>query len=166
MDDSGAHSANDPQLGLVPIDSSNWRMAMGVRVDDAQLRFVADHQPIALVVLAKAYVRPGGLIWEPFVITHERSIIGLVTLAHTPEPTECELMHFVIDHGWQRRGLGRASFAMIIEYVQIMYPSLTSLVLTVDPENEVGLHLYSRLGFQPTGLERMGEPVLRLDLGR
>jgi ribosomal protein S18 acetylase RimI-like enzyme len=54
---------------------------------------------------------------------------------------------------------------MIVESVRLMYPTLSSMVLTVDPENDVGMHLYTRLGFQPTGLERMGEPVLRLTFG-
>lgn len=153
---------DDPPLALVPIDSSNWRAALMVTIADDQLRFVADHQPVALVSLAKAYVRPGGLEWRPFVITRNRDVIGLVTFAHQSEPTECELLHFVIDQAWQGRGLGRAAFAMIIETVRVTYPTVTSVVLTVDPDNDIGRRLYSRIGFQPTGLERMGEPLLRL----
>ena len=155
---------DDARLALVPIDSTNWRRALMVRVADDQLRFVADHQPVALVSLAKSYVRPGGLEWTPFVITRNRDVIGLVTLAHPPQPIECELLHFVIDEDWQGRGLGRAAFSMIIETVRRMHPTLASIVVTVDPDNDVGMHLYTRLGFVPTGMERMGEPVLRLAL--
>lgn len=45
---------------LEPIDARNWRESLGVRVAEEQLRFVADHQPVALVILAKCYVQPGG----------------------------------------------------------------------------------------------------------
>ena len=50
---------------LVPIDQSNWRDALRVRVSDEQLPLVADSQPVALVILAKAHVGEGGRRWEP-----------------------------------------------------------------------------------------------------
>jgi hypothetical protein len=45
---------------LAEIDESNWRRALAVEVRTDQVPFVADHQPVALVILSKCYVRPGG----------------------------------------------------------------------------------------------------------
>lgn len=71
-----------PPLRLAPIDQRNWRAAVAVRVSPDQVRLVAGHQPVALVILAKAYVRPGDLDWEPLALTAAASVVGVVALAH------------------------------------------------------------------------------------
>jgi len=50
---------------LAEIDESNWRRALAVEVRADQVPFVADHQPVALVILSKCYLRPGGYTWTP-----------------------------------------------------------------------------------------------------
>ena len=60
---------NPSPLELAPIDQHNWRAALAVEVTSGQLAFVAGYQPVALVILAKAYVRSGDLGWEPLAIT-------------------------------------------------------------------------------------------------
>ena len=162
MDASGAQRA---ALNLVEIDASNWRDALGVRVRPDQLRFVADYQPVALVSLAKSYVRPGGLHWVPLGIANGGDIIGLVTLAYSvPEPTECELLHLVLDQHWQGKGLGRAAMQMILDHIRRTMPTCRGVMLTVDSDNVIARRLYEPLGFHPTGLERAGDPLLRLAL--
>lgn len=153
-----------PRLRLVDIDSSNWRAALGIRVSPEQLRFVADYQPVALVSLAKAYVRPGGLVWKPLAIINHAEMIGLVTLAHPVEPTECELLHLLIDVDSQGKGLGRMAMTLIIDYVRRTLPACRSVTLTVDSDNAVARRLYEPMGFRPTGLERAGDPLYRLSL--
>ena len=41
---------------------------MHLSVHPEQQRFIADHEPIAAIALAKAYIRPDGLVWLPYVI--------------------------------------------------------------------------------------------------
>jgi hypothetical protein len=68
---------------LVPIDQSNWRDTLRVRVTDGQLPMVADVQPIALVILAKAYVRDGGRRWEPLAyLSPEGTPIAVLALTY------------------------------------------------------------------------------------
>jgi len=156
-----------PRLTLVDIDNSNWRSALGVRVTPDQVRFVADFQPVALVSLAKAYVRPGGLVWKPLAILNHGDMVGLVTVAHAVDAVdavECELFHFVIDGDWQRKGLGRMAMTLIIDYVKRTLPACRSVALTVDIDNAVARRLYESMGFRPTGLERAGDPLYRLQL--
>jgi hypothetical protein len=73
----------DPPLRLEAIDQHNWRAAVEVRVSADQLRFVAGHQPVALVILAKAYVGHGDLEWEPLAVISDASVVGVVALAHS-----------------------------------------------------------------------------------
>src|SRR4051812_28582353 len=58
---------------LVEIDVSNWRRALAVEVRADQVRFVADHQPVALVILSKCYVRPDGQTWTPYLARRRRA---------------------------------------------------------------------------------------------
>ncbi len=69
---------------LVDIDESNWRNALGVRIPDDQLPLVADYQPVALVILAKAYVQPGGRSWEPLAYVAGDGAMVACLRWHTP----------------------------------------------------------------------------------
>ena len=82
---------------LRPIDGSNWRESLAVEVTAEQLRFVADHQPVALVMLAKAYVRPGGFDWWPLSIHREAdgALVGVGELV-VGAPS-LRLVHLAID---------------------------------------------------------------------
>lgn len=54
-------------IRLEAVTRDNWRRALELGVAPGQQRFIADYAPIALVVLAKAYVRPGGRLWLPYI---------------------------------------------------------------------------------------------------
>ena len=153
-----------PRLSLVELDSSNWRSALAIRVSPEQLRFVADFQPVALVSLAKAYVRPGGRVWKPMAFLNGNEMIGLITIAHPDDATQCELLHFVIDLDWQGKRLGRPAMQTVIDHIRRTLPACRSIELTVDSSNQIAMHLYEPMGFRHTGLERAGDPLYRLDL--
>ena len=69
-------------ISLSPIDQSNWRDALDVLVTDDQLPFVSDHQPVVLVILAKAYLALGDKRWTPLaIVDDERGLVGVVALA-------------------------------------------------------------------------------------
>lgn len=167
------HDATDRQrfngevsaVGLEPVVAENWRRALLVTVRPEQLAFVADHQPVALVILAKSYVRPGGRQWEPLAIVDEvGNIVGLVALAHSG--TSTEMLHLAIDAASQGQGLGTAAVDAIIGYVHRGRPSCRELTLSVHPDNELAQHVYRSAGFEPTGALRDGEPLFALELAR
>lgn len=151
----------DPQRGvLVPIDESNWRAAVDVRVADDQLEFVADHQPIALVILAKAHVQPGGRRWEPLAFLVDDHVVAVVALAYGDGV--CEIVNLAVDVGQQRRGVGSAVLAAACERARSV--GVGSIELTAHPSNESAQALYRRTGFSATGDRRGGESVWRLSL--
>jgi diamine N-acetyltransferase len=157
-------AVEDPPLRLAPIDQSNWQAAVAVRVSPDQVRLVAGHQPVALVILSKAYVRPGDLDWEPLALTNEGSVVGVVALAHAHAHTE--LLHLAIDESMQGRGVGSAAVGLLIAHVAESRPSSRQVQLTVHPDNDRAQRLYRSRGFLPTGQVRDGEPMWSLDLNR
>lgn len=158
-------------IRLVALDAANWQQAVALRVAEEQVPFVVDQQPVAMTVLAKAYVRPGGDDWEPlgFVDTDD-TMVGLVLLRHREGRSAAdgtgssELRHFFIDLPRQGAGLGGQALAAVVAYVQKSRPRSRRLELTAHPDNEVAQRLYRGAGFAPTGELREGEPVLAMEL--
>ena len=150
-------------LRIERLDDSNWRYALDVRPGPDQLEFVADYEPVVLVILSKCDRRPGGLTWEPFGILVGDKIVGVCALAHAA--AGCKLFHFLIDRSCQNRGYGRAAMKAIIDHLRRERPSCRELTLTVHPRNAPAQRLYGSLGFRDTGELRGGDHVWKLALG-
>lgn len=147
-------------LILGPVTPDHWREALSLTVHPDHLRFVADHEPIAAIGLAKAYLRLGGFTCIPYAIAMRNEMVGFFVLAHRPGPQpEWWLFHFFIDRRHQRRGYDRAALRRIFELVQREHPDCDRLQLVVHPENLPAQKLYTASGFRPTGEVRFGEPV-------
>jgi diamine N-acetyltransferase len=147
------------------VTAENWRAALRLEVRPEQLRFVAEYAPIAAVALAKAYIRPGGVIWMPYAFYAGSAMVGFVELAHEPGSTDDYwVFHFFIDQRFQGRGYGTAALERFIELVRHEHPRCRVLQLVVHPENIPAQRLYTGAGFRPTGGERWGEPVYQLEL--
>ena len=146
-------------VSLHPITRENWRDALNVVVADDDLRFVADHQPVALVILSKCYVRPSGAEWTPWLIKAGETPAGVFALVFAAD--HCLLINFAIDHQLTRRGIGRRAVELAIEHVQQTRPDATSITLTVHPDNLAAQGLYRACGFEPTGDLSDGEPIWR-----
>lgn len=150
---------------LREISRENWREALELSVHPEQQRFVADYVPVALVGLAKAYVRPLGLVWLPFAIYAGHEMVGFLELALDPGSTDQYwLYHFFIDARYQQKGYGKKALAAFIEYVARNYPECRSISLMVQPDNIPALRLYAAAGFMRTQEEVGGEPIFRLAL--
>lgn len=65
---------------LVPITRADWRDAAAIRVGEGQLRFVADYEPVALVILSKAFVRVGDTDWWPYLLKDDGHPVGVLAL--------------------------------------------------------------------------------------
>lgn len=148
-----------PDVTLVPIDALNWRAVLAITVTDDQLPFVADHQPVALVILAKAYLGLGGRRWTPLaiVLDHDK-LVGVAALADRNDTAE--LFHLAVDHRHQRRGIATQALRSIIDFADTVL-GCSELELTVHPDNQPAQRLYTAAGFAPTGEHRDGEPVWR-----
>lgn len=157
---------NVPNVKLEPIDANNWREALAVRVTDEQLPFVADHQPVALVILAKSYVEQGGHRWEPLIIrTDDGAVVGVLAIEH--KATEaCEIRNFAIDEASQGRGIGTAAAQAVIAWASRPDSDCVALAVSAHPENHPAHKTYRAAGFNWDGELRGSEPLMRLRVER
>lgn len=150
-------------IRLQPVTEDNWRDTLKLAVHPTQQRFVADTQPIAAIALAKAYIRPLGMTWQPFAIYNGQQMIGFIELAlKTGRFADCWIFHFFIDQHSQGRGYGKTAMQAVITMTKEKYRECRGLCLVVHPENLAAQRLYQQIGFIATGEERWGEPVYRL----
>jgi ribosomal protein S18 acetylase RimI-like enzyme len=147
---------------LAEIDASNWQRALEVEVRSDQVRFVADHQPVALVILSKCYVRPNGQAWTPYLGLEDGDPVGVAAVASDGD--HAHLRHVAIDHRRQGAGRGRLLVDAVVAAVSRAQPACRQVSVATHPENAVALALYRSAGFRATGAMSGIEPVLTLDL--
>lgn len=135
-----------------------------VRVAPEQLPFVAGYAPVALIILAKAYIRPNELDWEPLALMIDGSVVGVLALAHSAARTE--LLHLAVDLRMQGWGVGSAAVELVLAHAIETRPDCDEVSLTVHPDNERAQRLYRGSGFLPTRQLRDGEPIWLLKLER
>lgn len=156
-----------PPISLQEVTAANWRATLNLHVHPEQQRFIADFTPIAAIVLAKAYVRPGGLIWKPLAIYAEQALVGLLALAYQADSSDQYwLYHFFIDHQHQSQGYGSAALNALFDLLSVEHPHCRALQLIVHPENFRAQKLYQRSGFEATDQLIEGELVYRRTISR
>jgi len=157
------------QVTLTEVTRDNWRAALALGVAPEQRRFVAGYAPIVALGLAKAYIRPGGLIWLPLAISardewlRDGALVGFVMLAYdTAEADVCWIYHFFVDTRYQGRGYARAALRALLELIRERLPRCSTIQLTVHAENERAQRPYRSAGFRATGDLIDGEPLYTL----
>ncbi len=152
-------------ISMREVTQENWRATLELAVFPEQQRFIADYTPITAIALAKAYIRPAGLVWIPYAFYKDDEMIGFTELAYEPESLEDYwIFHFFIDYRYQRRGYGKEALHTFFRFIRDHYPQCQAIQLTVHPENEVAKRLYTGVGFRETERELMGEPVYKLNM--
>jgi diamine N-acetyltransferase len=150
-------------ITLSEVNRTNWRTTLQLSVHPDQQRFVADYVPIAAIALAKAFVRPQGMVMLPYAIYADDQMVGFMELAYKPDSHDsCWVYHFFIDQAFQGKGYGKQALFALIQLVKAHHPLCQHICLTAHPENTLAQHLYTGLGFQPTGQEIDGELVYDL----
>lgn len=153
------------RLSLSEVTRKNWRSALDLTVSLEQQRFIADYVPIAAIALAKAYIRPGGLVWTPYAFYDKVEMVGFTELAYEPASLDNYwIFHFFIDQYHQGQGYGKEAIRLFLQFIMNHHPQCRSVQLTVHPENALALHLYTDVGFVPTDATLSGEPVYQKKL--
>lgn len=150
-------------VGLELISESNRQEAIEVRVSDDQVAFVADFQPVALVILAKCFLRPDGRRWEPFLVRESNGlVVGVLALSHGDDNSE--LRHVAIDAEHQGRGFGTSAVKAVID--RLRTHDAAELVVSAHPDNHPAHAVYRSAGLVWNGERRRGEPLWRLRIDR
>ncbi|MBA3794062.1 MAG: GNAT family N-acetyltransferase [Rubrobacter sp.] len=150
-------------ISIQDVTHDNWRATLRLSVRPEQQRFVADSTPIVAIALAKAYVRPAGHRWIPYIIYADTSMVGFIELSYEPEsPDQYWIYHFFIDRSYQGKGYGKQALRAFVEVVKERLPQCQVIRLAVHPENHHAQYFYTSLGFRRTDQELEGEPVYAL----
>jgi diamine N-acetyltransferase len=154
------------RVSLKLITSENWREALELSVDAEQQKFVAAVSPPVAIALAKAYIRPSGMIVEPYGIYDQHNMVGFLNLHYSPDSKDdFWIFHFFIDQRFQRRGLGSEGIRELMKRIKDTYPSCQRICLTVHPDNEAALKFYTNLGFTNDNILTHGESTYSMYIG-
>jgi diamine N-acetyltransferase len=150
-----------PTISMRPVDQSNYEECIELSVGPGQEGFVAPN----VRSLADAYVWRDGA--EPFAVYADDQVVGFALLypltdGEDAPPRGYILVRLMIDSRFQGHGYGRDALAAIVENVRER--GLTTIRLSVVPENEQALEFYRRNGFAETGETEGREIVMELDV--
>ena len=149
------------QIKLIPVDRKNKKAVLALSVRDDQ-PFVASNKTSLRQAEEANAEQPG--VARPFGIYADDRLVGFCMFAVDPEDEDEDgryyLWRFMIDKEEQGKGYGQAALSEIIRYFREL--GADRLLLSTEPENELGLHVYHKAGFRETGSIDDGEAVLRL----
>ena len=150
-------------ITLRPITDENREAVLALSVREDQ-PFVAPNK-VSLKQADEANAEHPGVA-RPFAIYADEKLVGFCMLAvdleEEDEDDRCYLWRFMIDKNEQGKGYGQAALKEIIRYFRDLGGE--RVLLSTEPENERGLHVYHKAGFLDTGCIDDGEAVLRLFL--
>ena len=152
-------------LSLAPLGPHNWRESLTMTVQPERQAWVSSVSPVALMLLAKSYIRPDGQVWFPFALEADGVMVGVLGVGiddpGAPSvPQTAWLHHVLVDVAAQGRGYGRAAMGAVGRWVREQHPTVTLVGLCVLPENGIALALYRSLGFEPVGETTDGQVIL------
>ena len=151
------------KITLRPITDENREAVLALSVREDQ-PFVAPND-VSLRQADEANAEHPGVA-RPFAIYADDTLVGFcmlaVNLEEEDEDDRCYLWRFMIDQSEQGKGYGQAALNEIIRYFRDL--GAERVLLSTEPENERGLHVYHKAGFLDTGCIEDGEAVLRLFL--
>ena len=138
---------------LREVTKQNLREVLRLKVGDSQERFVASNA----VSIAQAHYDPE-TAWYRAIYDGDDPV-GFVMIDDNPATPRYTLWRFMIDHRFQRKGLGRAAIETVLAHVRGR-PGATELYTScVDAAGGPG-PFYERLGFTYTGAMDEGERVM------
>ena len=148
-------------IRLEPVNDDNREAVLALSVREDQ-PFVATNEA-SLRHAAEANREVPGLA-RPFAIYADDRLVGFCMFAVNPEDEDEDdryyLWRFMIDKNEQGKGYGQAALQEIIRYFRGL--GADRILLSTEPDNECGLHVYHKAGFRDTGCIDCGEAVQRL----
>ena len=153
------------QIQLEPVNDHNRDAVLALSVREDQ-PFVAKNEASLRQAEETNKEHPG--LARPVAIYADGRLVGFCMFAVNPEDDDEDdryyLWRFMIDRNEQGKGYGQAALQEIIRYFRAL--GADRILLSTEPENECGLHIYHKAGFRDTGCIDCGEAVLRLWLSK
>ena len=148
------------KIELRTIDDTNKADVVLLEVTDSQKEYIASNERSLETSLNEEHRE----IARPFAIYADDKLVGFTMFAFdlaSSDPNDRYwLWRFMIDQNEQGKGFGQAALVEIIRYFQDRRAD--RILLSTEPENECGIHIYRKAGFKETGEFFEGEAVMKL----
>lgn len=144
-------------ISLRKVDKDNYRKIIDMKLTNGGQEFVAPN----VLSLAQAWV-----FYEearPFAIYKDEEVIGFMMLAWNEKEREADIWRFMIAEEHQGKGYGTDAMQVAIRMIKDEN-KFDNVSLSYVPGNDVGQHVYEKLGFKATGDIDDGEIIMKLDL--
>ena len=113
--------------------------------------------------LAQAWLYRGNNDVYPFAIYNDEEPVGFMMLDEDLEERCLVIWRIMFPEEHQNKGYGTAAIKKIVDLARES-GKYDFMILDYVPENKIAEHVYTQIGFRPTGEESNGEIVLRMDL--
>lgn len=144
-------------ITLQKVDDSNFIPCFNLELNDWQKEFVS--HPIRSLAQAYVYYKQ----CTPFAVFSGDEVVGYVMVIYDYDEETYNIWHLMVDRRHQRKGFGRATMELVLEYIRTKpFGSSNCVLLTVNPQNTAAYALYRALGFAATG--RLDEDEVELGL--
>lgn len=144
-------------ISLKKVDKDSFGKVVGMKLVNGGQEFVAAN----VYSLAQAWV-----FYEearPFAIYRDEEVIGFMMLGLDEKEREADIWRFMIAEEQQGKGYGTEAMKVAIEMIKDE-DKFDYISLSYVPGNDVGQHVYEKLGFEATGEIDDGEIIMKLDL--
>ncbi|MFE6700239.1 GNAT family N-acetyltransferase [Streptomyces sp. NPDC057718] len=155
MIDHGHTDRTGRPVTLHEVDADNWRAVADSAPRDDQRDWVP--------ALAARYLVLSGRedTWHSLAVLAGDQVTGHIMWARDEEDGSHWIGGMLIDAAHQGTGIGRAAVRTLAAWLSARDPG-TAVRLSYAPENQAAAHLYTAIGFRPTGVEEDGEVVAEL----
>ncbi|WP_108670300.1 GNAT family N-acetyltransferase [Peribacillus acanthi] len=89
--------------------------------------------------------------WKNRAIYDGETLIGFGTYGLDSENNRYEMVSMMLGHQFQGKGYGVPAMQLILDDMVANLDNCNEIYLTVIPFNKAAIHLYKKLGFEPTG---------------
>ncbi|XCM31725.1 GNAT family N-acetyltransferase [Streptomyces parvus] len=136
---------------LHEVDADNWRAVADSAPRDDQRDWVPALAARYLVLSSREDT------WNSLAVLAGDEVTGHIMWARDDDGSHW-IGGMLIDAAHQGTGIGRAAVHTLADWLSAREDG-TAVRLSYAPDNEAAAHLYTALGFRPTGVEEDGEIV-------
>ncbi|WP_097983813.1 GNAT family N-acetyltransferase [Streptomyces sp. f150] len=154
MIDHGHTDRTGRPVTLHEVDADNWRAVADCAPRDDQRDWVPALAARYLVLSSREDT------WNSLAVLAGDEVTGHIMWARDEDGSHW-IGGMLIDAAHQGTGIGRAAVHTLADWLSARETG-TAVRLSYAPENKAAAHLYTALGFRPTGVEEDGEIVAEL----
>ncbi|MFH9199981.1 GNAT family N-acetyltransferase [Streptomyces anulatus] len=151
MIDHGHTDSTGRPVTLHEVDADNWRAVADSAPRDDQRDWVPALAARYLVLSSREDT------WTSLAVCAGDEVAGHIMWARDEDGSHW-IGGMLIDAAHQGTGIGRAAVLTLASWLSTRENG-TAVRLSYAPANEAAAHLYTSLGFRPTGVEEDGEVV-------